>query len=83
MALPKTCSCAANSREAGGGSRLYNSSDYRKRPLPPNPLGTGPQTAATFLPSWNTSEDSVSMEVLRNSGVLSSVRTMGWMMRDA
>lgn len=46
-------------------------------------LRTGPQTAATFFPSWNTSEDRVSMEVLRNSGVLSSVRTMGWMMRDA
>lgn len=45
--------------------------------------GDGTQTAATFFPSWNTSEDRVSMEVLRNSGVLSSVRTIGWMMRDA
>lgn len=58
-------------------------SNYRKTLHHPQTPKDGTQTAATFFPSWNTSEDRVSMEVLRNSGVLSSVRTMGWIMRDA
>lgn len=37
----------------------------------------------TFFPSWKTSEDSVSMAVGRSSGLWSSVRTIGWMIREA
>ena len=37
----------------------------------------------TFFPSWKTSEDNVSMAVERSSGLWSSVRTIGWMIREA
>ena len=62
-------------RGKGGGKLFFFFNNFLKKK-------TGGATV-TFLPNWNTSEDRVSIEVERNSGVLSSALTIGWMMRDA